>query len=118
LPRVAEIDRELRGTILDIIRASLRNGSDPVPPIEVLRDKNLSLQAERAQLLLSRGYPEDALDDRPACAKCNDTGWRGAVMCDCLKVLCAQEQIKELSRLLDLGEQSFDTFRLDYYSPL
>ncbi len=37
-------------------------------------------------------------------------------MCRCLRQLCAQEQIKELSKLLDLGEQSFDTFRLDYYS--
>ena len=116
LPRVAEIDRELRATILDIIRTSLKNGSDPVPPINVIRDKNLTLQAERAQLLMSHGYPEDALDVRPGCAKCGDTGWRGAVMCDCLKLLCAQEQIKELSRLLDLGEQSFDAFRLDYYS--
>ena len=39
-------------------------------------------------------------------------------MCDCLKQLCAQEQIAQLSRLLPLGEQSFDTFSLDYYSPL
>ncbi len=37
-------------------------------------------------------------------------------MCDCLRSLCTQEQIRELSKLLDLGEQSFDTFRLDYYS--
>ena len=29
-----------------------------------------------------------------------------------------QEQIRELSKLLDLGEQSFDSFSLDYYSPL
>ena len=27
-----------------------------------------------------------------------------------------EEQIQELSKLLDLGEQSFDTFRMDYYS--
>jgi DNA replication protein DnaC len=37
-------------------------------------------------------------------------------MCDCLKALCAQEQVKELSKLLDLGEQSFDSFSLDWYS--
>lgn len=37
-------------------------------------------------------------------------------MCQCLKKLCAQEQIQELSKLLDLGEQSFDSFRMDYYS--
>ena len=117
IPRVAEIDRQLRRTIVDIIAASLRQGNDPVPAIGVIRDKNLDLQAERAELLVAHGYPADALDDKPACPKCNDTGWRGAVMCDCLKNLCAQEQIKELSKLLDLGEQSFDTFSLDVYSP-
>ena len=37
-------------------------------------------------------------------------------MCDCLKELCDQEQIKSLSSLLDLGEQSFETFSLDWYS--
>ena len=54
----------------------------------------------------------------PACPRCGDTGWVGASMCSCLKELCTQEQIAELSKLLDLGEQSFDTFSLDYYSPL
>ena len=117
IPRVAEIDRQLRRTIVDIIAASLRQGNDPVPAIGAVRDKNLDLQAERAELLVAHGYPADALDDKPACPKCNDTGWRGAVMCQCLKDLCAQEQIKELSKLLDLGEQSFDTFSLDVYSP-
>ena len=117
IPRVAEIDRQLRRTIVDIIAASLRQGNDPVPAIGAVRDKNLDLQAERADLLVAHGYPADALDDKPACPKCSDTGWRGAVMCDCLKSLCAQEQIKELSKLLDLGEQSFDTFSLDVYSP-
>ena len=117
IPRVAEIDRQLRRTIVDIIAASLRQGNDPVPAIGAVRDKNLDLQAERADLLVAHGYPADALDDKPACPRCSDTGWRGAVMCACLKNLCAQEQIKELSKLLDLGEQSFDTFSLDVYSP-
>ena len=117
IPRVAEIDRQLRRTIVDIIASSLRQGNDPVPAIGMVRDKNLDLQAERAELLVAHGYPADALDGKPACPKCNDTGWCGAAMCECLKGLCAQEQIKELSKLLDLGEQSFDTFSLDVYSP-
>ena len=116
LPRVAEIDRQLRGTIVEIIAASLRDGSDPAPAIHVIRDKNLSLQAERESLLTQAGYPANALDLRPACPKCGDSGWVGAQMCDCLRLLCAQEQIQELSKLLDLGDQSFDTFSLDYYS--
>ena len=97
LPRVAAIDRELRRTITQIIAASLRDGSDPVPAIGVIRDKNLSLQAEKAALLTEHGYPADALDDKPACPKCSDTGWVGANMCACLKALCTEEQIRELT---------------------
>ena len=116
LPRVAAIDRELRRTITQIIAASLRDGSDPVPAIGVIRDKNLSLQAEKAALLTEHGYPADALEDTPLCPLCGDRGWKGAAMCSCLGDLCRQEQIAELSSLLDLGDQSFQTFRLDYYS--
>lgn len=115
VPRVAEIDAKLRRTLLNVAQATFRGG-DPTEAINALRDENLALQAERERLLAAAGYPADVLEDKPACAKCSDKGWVGANMCDCLKVLCAQEQIKELSKLLDLGEQSFRNFRLDYYS--
>lgn len=99
-----------------LVAASLRKGEDAGAAVRAIRDKNLVIQQERAVLLGAMGLPEDALDPKPACPLCNDTGWRGAQMCQCLKELCTQEQIQELSKLLDLGEQSFDTFRLDYYS--
>lgn len=118
LPRLREIDRELKGTVYQIIASSLREGRDPAPSIQVIKDHNLSLQAERTHLLLQNGWGADALDEQPACPRCNDTGWVGAQMCTCLKKLCGEEQIKELSKLLDLGEQSFETFSMDYYSPL
>ena len=88
----------------------------PAPALAAIRDKNMDLQVRLAQLLEGAGYPPDALEDIPACKRCGDSGWVQGEMCDCLKVLCAQEQVKELSKLLDLGEQSFDTFRIDYYS--
>lgn len=118
LPRAAEIDKELKGTVYQIIAAALRDGQDPAPSIQIIKDHNLSLQAERTRLLLEHGFPADSLDQRPACPRCNDTGWVGTQMCSCLKGLCTEEQIKELSKLLDLGGQSFDTFSMDYYSPL
>ena len=117
LPRVAEIDGLLRRTMAQVIAAALREGGDPAAQVADIRRKNQALQAEQAQLLTGHGFPADALDDKPLCAKCGDSGWVGSDMCDCLKVLCAQEQIKELSQLLDLGEQSFDTFDLGFYSP-
>ena len=115
VPRVAEIDRRLRRTLLDVARATFEGG-DPTARINALRDENLALQAEREHLLTAAGYPADALEDKPACPKCQDKGWVGARMCDCLKILCTQEQIKELSKLLNLGEQSFPNFHLEFYS--
>ena len=115
-PRLARLDRELRGTMSQLMAAALRQGESPAQAVQAIREQNLDLQRERAVLLGGLGLPEDALDDKPACPLCGDTGWRGARMCTCLQKLCTEEQIKELSKLLDLGGQSFDTFRLDYYS--
>lgn len=118
LPRVAEIDRLLRRTMAHVVAASFRQGGDPSAELGAIRAQNQALQAERADLLAGRGYPPDVLEAKPVCARCGDTGWVGAEMCDCLKVLCTQEQIKELSGLLDFGEQAFDLFDFSYYSDM
>ena len=99
-----------------VMTAALRQGQDPGPALAQLREKNLDLQLERRDILGQLGLGPDDLDDTPACPLCNDTGWRGATMCDCLRSLCTREQIRDLSSLLNLGEQSFDRFRMDYYS--
>jgi len=114
-PRLAQIDRELRATMTGVVTAALRRGEDPAPALAQLRAKNLDLQDERNLLLGTMGLTPSDLDDTPACPLCGDSGWKGAVMCQCLRRLCAQEQIRSLSDLLKLGEQTFDSFRMDYY---
>ena len=114
-PRLAEIDRQLRGTMGRVVAAALQKGTDPLPAIRVLRDENLQLQRQRAELLTAIGEPIDYLDDKPACPLCGDTGYCKGQVCDCLKQYYAREQLRELSRLLPLGEASFDHFRFDYY---
>ena len=114
-PRLAEIERELRGKMGRIVTSALQKGTDPLPAIRVLRDENLELQRERAELLTAMGEPIDYLDDKPACPLCGDTGYRKGQVCDCLKKYYAREQLHELSRLLPLGEATFDSFRFDYY---
>jgi DNA replication protein DnaC len=41
-------------------------------------------------------------------------GYVGSAMCECLAELCRQEQKKELT-FLNVGKESFEQFRLDYY---
>ncbi len=116
-PRLKEIDEELRATMSRLIVNALRRGTDPQKEIEALRDENLGLQAEKQMLLERMGLPLDCLEEKPACLLCNDTGFRGGGMCRCLKRCYAREQQKELSRMLNLGTQSFETFSLEWYSP-
>ncbi len=115
-PRIEEIDVELRHTMAKIIATSFRRGTDPRGAIAALAEENLKLQRERGELLTQMGYPADALEPKHNCEKCGDTGWCGSEMCSCLRDYYVREQNAELSRLLDLGSQSFETFRFDYYS--
>lgn len=118
-PRLRELDRAIGGTMAEL--AGLAISGKPIqadgPEIADIRRRNLELQAQRAELLHTLGYKPDALDPTPACTKCGDSGWAGAEMCTCLKELCAQEQMKALTALLNLtDEQNFDRLRLDVYS--
>ena len=76
------------------------------------------MQQEKRLLLTQMGLPEDYLEEKPACPRCGDTGFLGSTVCACLRSYYVREQNKELSGLLDLGSQSFETFDFDYYSPV
>ncbi len=118
-PRLRQLDRAIRGTMTELTELAVSGKSVAAdgPEIAAIRERNLALQTERAALLAALGYPADALDNTPACALCGDTGWVGGEMCPCLRELCAQEQMKALTALLNLtDEQSFDRLRLDVYS--
>lgn len=115
-PRIREIDAELCKTSARVLSAALRYG-DPRQAVAQLREKNLNLQAEKKSLLAQLRLPLDYLKDQPACPVCRDSGYTDdGHMCWCLKKLCAQEQKKDLSKMLDLDNQSFENFSLDWYS--
>ena len=115
-PRLSEIETAMKSTMSRLVAVTFGGLADPLPEIERLRQENLSLQRERGELLVSLGYPQDYLEEKPKCSRCNDSGYTDKGMCSCLRNYYAQEQIKELSRLLDLGNQTFEDFGLDWYS--
>lgn len=116
IPRLGEIEQELQSTMSQIIASALSRGTDPVPAIRVIRDNNLALQRERRDLLEAYGYEPDYLDEEPNCPLCGDTGYRGSAVCACLQEYYAREQIAELSQLLNMGSETFETFDFNWYS--
>lgn len=113
-PRLLEIDRALRQSVAAAVAAAFRRGENPAQAIEAIKAKNLALQQEREWLLEAADLDESALEPPPFCPHCGGSGYVGAVMCECLRDICRDEQKKELSSLLS-GKESFDGFRLDLY---
>lgn len=115
-PRLRQIDLSLRQTAARVMAVSFRRGEDPSAAMAELKKENLALQQERDWILESNDIDPDDLAETPLCPHCGGNGYVGAVMCDCLRELCRQEQKKELSQLIGSGRESFDRFRLDVYS--
>ena len=113
IPRLREIDRQLRLTMAMAAQAAFSRGDDVQAMMNEAREKNLSLQRERENLV-NTYFEEGYLDDSPICDRCGGSGWVGANMCECLAELCRQEQKKELT-FLSAGRENFDQFRLEYY---
>ena len=113
VPRLAEIDKQLRVTMASAIGAVFSAGGDVQSAVNEAKEKNLALQAERENLV-NEYFEEGFLDDSPICDVCGGSGYIGSNMCECLRELCRQEQKKELT-FLNVGKESFEQFRLDYY---
>ena len=112
-PRLKEIDKLLRMTMAKAARAVFAGG-DAEALMNQAKEENLELQRER-EWIIEEQFEPGFLDETPICPICSGTGYVGSTMCDCLAELCRQEQKKELT-FLSAGRESFDQFRLDYYS--
>ncbi|HAL88614.1 MAG TPA: DNA replication protein DnaC [Clostridiales bacterium] len=113
VPRIREIDIQLRRTMAQAAQAAFLQGSDGRELLEEAKRENLELQQERA-ILAMENFEEGYLDDSPICDKCGGSGYIGSAMCECLTELCRQEQKKEVS-VLSGSREAFNQFRLDYY---
>ena len=115
MPRLAEIDRALRLTMAQAAQTVFQQGGDPQAEFARIRQENQALQRER-EWLVEDNFEEGFLDDAPVCTVCGGSGYVGARMCECLRELCRQEQKKELTLLTGAARETFEGFRLSYYS--
>lgn len=113
VPRLREIDMQLRRTMAVAAQTAFVQGGDAKAAMEQVKEQNLGLQNERKALLevnFAPGWLEDGV-----CQNCGGSGFMGSTMCSCLKAICRQEQ-KNVIAKLTTGAERFENFRLDYYS--
>lgn len=113
-PRAGALEREIASTAAKAAKAILQ-GADAVEKMKAQRDRNLTLQKERAALLRKEGLPETYLQPDYHCKLCKDTGFLDGKMCGCLKRLLREEAYRELNALTPLTLSSFENFSLDFY---
>lgn len=114
VPRLRQIDLELRRTMTMAAQAVFAGKEGAQQAMEEAKQANLHLQQER-KALEAQHFAPGYLEEASVCDRCGGTGYLGSNMCRCLHTLCAAEQKKQLRRLCT-GNEQFDNFRLDLYS--
>lgn len=116
VPVLREINGALSTTGMKIFKATFEGKEGLEERINAIKKENLELQQAKRDVLKACGKPEDYLDVHYSCKRCNDTGYDGLVMCDCMKnaLVRASYESSGLGAVLDF--QDFDNFNLDLYS--
>lgn len=112
IPRLREIEREKAAAIPELTRFILAGES---AAIEGVRQNNLRLQQEMADILHAAGCERDNFEPRYTCRQCGDTGYVGGAVCDCYRRLLQEEACRALSGLSAMRLTDFTSMRLDYY---
>ena len=115
LPAVADLDRALSETGLEIMRVTLEGGTDRERKLSEIRERNELLLNARAELLQAAGYPADYSAIRYECERCGDSGYVDGKMCTCMRraLTLAGYESSGIGDLL--RTQTFETFSLEYY---
>lgn len=113
VPRVHELDIEIRSTMTELFGAALV--PDGASLVEDIHMRNAELQAQRRSELIRAGFPDGYLDEEYLCNNCRDTGYDNMVICSCLMEMYKDEQRKSLSSLFRLGDETFDNFDISLY---
>ena len=115
IEQLSMLDSKLRSQMTDLVRVTVARRPDMQQRIAEIRDENLELQAQRAEMLVEAGFPIDYLDDIYSCELCHDTGVYEGKPCTCLQRIYNRLLTEELSPLMRSGNECFENFDLTFY---
>ncbi|MBU5461719.1 ATP-binding protein [Lachnoclostridium sp. MSJ-17] len=118
LPKAAELEKGIADSGIKAARAVV-SGGNVTEVLEGLKRQNLAMQEELERILVSNGYPADALEPQYSCKRCSDTGYYDengrTLMCSCLKQALTECACEELNRHAPLKLSTFESFNVDLY---
>ncbi len=114
IPELKELDARLSTFGLRIMEAALKGG-DTSAEIAALREENERICAVRGELLRKNGFPTDYSEPKYECPKCEDSGFVGIRMCECMRRRLTEAGMEASGLSGLLRKQSFENFSLNYY---
>lgn len=125
-PEFQYIESQLAKTGMEIV--GVFGSKDNVQErLAEIRAKNTTLRNERKNLLRTLGLPEDYLDVKYTCEKCQDTGYieerddergvsYGTKYCTCHQELLKKYASEKMAKSTPLELSTFEDFDVNYYS--
>ncbi len=114
-PDIAELRRELSGTLGKLVAIITERADDAREKISALEKENLALQERIRTSLIKKGYPGDYLSPIYSCKICRDTGIVDDHYCDCFMDIVKRRAAEKLNSTTPLKLCTFDDFSLAYY---
>jgi len=115
IPEFSDIDKKLSGTYKELAQIMLNSVNEAGVIIDTAKKKNQNLLKKRKSLLQKAGYDENYTEPVYECKFCEDTGYKGEDMCDCLKKALAAESVNYSGLGRTIKNQTFENFDLNYY---
>lgn len=108
-PKLYEIDNKLAEIGANLAITVLSGDAKKIATLKALAQ---DLSGEKEAILKKCEVPEISYD----CVICNDTGYVGGRVCDCVKKLANGILISEFTKQMPLDDCKFENFDLKYYS--
>lgn len=116
-PQIEEIDSAIGGLSIQLAMMNFKKAENHEAAFQKLKTQILDLRGRRVELLTSLGLPQDYLEMRHQCKKCQDTGYIRNLKCSCYK----QKMVDIYHRTSDFNDlirtYTFETFKLELFSP-
>lgn len=116
VPRIREIEEELDRFGIRMLNLIADGQYDEKQAVSSITAQNKEFIKERERLLTQAGFEKNYLEIPFSCPLCEDSGFVGGKLCSCLQSEITSLALKEANLSKLLSEQTFENFKLSYYS--